>query len=59
MGLEKIKLGGVNWIHLAWDRERHWASGNAVMNIRVPYLAKRTANFSRRTFPHGGIYPRL
>jgi hypothetical protein len=32
--------GGVEWIHLAQDRDRWWAVVNAVMNLRV--LAPRT-----------------
>jgi hypothetical protein len=27
--------GGVEWIHLAQDRERWWAVVSAVMNLRV------------------------
>jgi hypothetical protein len=27
--------GGVEWIHLAQDRDRRWAVVNAVMNLRV------------------------
>jgi hypothetical protein len=27
---------GVNWIHLAQDRDQRWALVNTVMNLRVP-----------------------
>jgi hypothetical protein len=33
-------VGGVEWIHLAQDRDRWWAVVNAVMNLRV--LAPRS-----------------
>jgi hypothetical protein len=35
MDLRKIGLGGVEWIHLAQDRDRWRAVVNAVMNLRV------------------------
>jgi hypothetical protein len=40
MDLEEIDLGGVEWIHLAQDRDRWRALVNAVMNLRV--LAPRS-----------------
>jgi hypothetical protein len=33
--LREIGCGGVEWIHLAQDRDRWWAVVNAVMNLRV------------------------
>jgi hypothetical protein len=38
--LREIGWGGVEWIHLAQDRDRWWAVVNAVMNVRV--LAPRS-----------------
>jgi hypothetical protein len=35
MDLKKIGLGGVEWIHLAQDRDQWRAVVNAVMNLRV------------------------
>jgi hypothetical protein len=35
MDLREIDLGGVEWIHLAQDRDRWRAVVNAVMNLRV------------------------
>jgi hypothetical protein len=35
MDLEEIGWGGVEWIHLAQDRDRWRALVNAVMNLRV------------------------
>jgi hypothetical protein len=40
MDLEEIGWGGVEWIHLAQDRDRWRALVNAVMNLRV--LAPRS-----------------
>jgi hypothetical protein len=34
MDLKKIKWKGVDWIHLAQDRDRWWALVNTVMNRR-------------------------
>jgi hypothetical protein len=36
MDLEEIGFGGVDWIHLAQDRDRWWALVKTVMNLRVP-----------------------
>jgi hypothetical protein len=35
MDLREIGWGGVEWIHLAQDRDHWWAVVNAVMNLRV------------------------
>jgi hypothetical protein len=35
MDLREIGWGGVEWIHLAQDRDRWQAFVNAVMNLRV------------------------
>jgi hypothetical protein len=35
MDLREIGWGGVEWIHLAQDRDRWWAVVSAVMNLRV------------------------
>jgi hypothetical protein len=36
MYLRKIGLRGVDWIHLAQDRDQWWALMNTVKNLRVP-----------------------
>jgi len=36
MDLNEIGCGGVDWIHLAQDRDQWWALVNTVMNARVP-----------------------
>jgi hypothetical protein len=36
LDLRQIRFGGVDWIHLARDRDRLWALVNTVMNLRVP-----------------------
>jgi hypothetical protein len=37
--LKKIGWEGVDWIHLAQDRNWWWALVNMVMNFRTPYKA--------------------
>jgi hypothetical protein len=36
MDLREIGWEGVNWIHLAQDRDQWWALVNTVMNLWVP-----------------------
>jgi hypothetical protein len=36
MDLREVGLKGVDWIHLAQDRDRLWALVNTVMNLLVP-----------------------
>jgi hypothetical protein len=36
MGMQEVKLGGMDWIKLAQDRSRWLELVNAVMNLRVP-----------------------
>jgi hypothetical protein len=40
--LQEVEWGGMDWIDLAWDRDRWLALVNIVMDLRVPY---RAANF--------------
>jgi hypothetical protein len=35
--LEEIEWGGMDWIHLDYDRNQWSSLVNAVMNLRVPY----------------------
>jgi hypothetical protein len=35
MALRETSWGGVEWIHLAQDRDHWWALVNAVMNLRI------------------------
>jgi len=36
MEVRKIVWEGVEWIHLAWERDQWRAVVNMVMNLRVP-----------------------
>jgi hypothetical protein len=36
MDLREIGWEGVDWIHLAWDRDQWTALVNTVMNLRAP-----------------------
>ena len=36
MDLLKVGCGGMDWIKLAWDRDRWRALANVVMNLWVP-----------------------
>jgi hypothetical protein len=39
MDLREIRREGVDWIHLAQNRDNWWALANTVMNLRVPQKA--------------------
>jgi hypothetical protein len=58
MDLRKIEWDGMDWIDLAQDRDQWMALVNAVMNLRVPYNARKFLNsctigsFSRRAQLH-------
>ena len=34
--IQEVRLGGMDWIDLAQDKDRWWALVNAVMNLRLP-----------------------
>jgi len=34
--LQEVGCGGMDWIHLAQDRDRWWALVNVVMNLWFP-----------------------
>jgi hypothetical protein len=36
MDLREIGWEGVDWIHLAQDRDQWWTLVNTVMNLRIP-----------------------
>jgi hypothetical protein len=36
MDLKEIIWKGIDWIHLAVDRNQWWTAVNMVMNLRVP-----------------------
>jgi hypothetical protein len=36
INLKETGWGGMDWIHLAQDRDQWWALVNTVMNLRVP-----------------------
>jgi hypothetical protein len=36
MDLTEIRYEGVDWIHMAEDRDQWWALVNVVMNFQVP-----------------------
>jgi len=40
MDLPKVECWGMDWIDLAYDRDRLRALGNAITNFGVPYNAR-------------------
>jgi hypothetical protein len=59
IGLRETGWEGVEWIHLAQDRDQWQAFMNMVMNIWVPqkvesfFTSQVTISFSSRTLLHG------
>jgi hypothetical protein len=59
MGLQEVGFGGMDWIELAYDRDRWPALVNVVIYLRVPYYAGnfltscKPVSFSRWTLLHG------
>jgi hypothetical protein len=53
---------GVDWIHLAEDRDQWWVLVNTIMNLQVPYKARNfltswaNISFLRRAPLHGVCY---
>jgi len=58
MNLTEIRLDGVDWVHLAQDRDQWRSLVNTVMNLQVTYKAGNFLTiwvaviFSRRTLLH-------
>jgi len=59
MYLQDVRWVGMDWIDLAWDRDRWRALIDVVMNLRVPentgnfFTSLEQVNFSKRTLLHG------
>jgi hypothetical protein len=59
MNLREIGCRGVDWFHLAQDRDQWWALVNTVMDFQVPFKvgnflgSQAIISFSRRTMLHG------
>jgi hypothetical protein len=55
-GLKDLECDGVDWIHLAQDRDVR-ALLNTIMNLRFPHNVGKTRlttiSFSRKILPHG------
>jgi hypothetical protein len=57
--ITEIGWEGVDWMHLAQERNSWWAVVNTVINLRVPQNAGNfltspvTVSFLRRTLLHG------
>jgi hypothetical protein len=59
MVLQEVVCDGIDWIDLAWDRNRWHALVNAVMDLRVPQdvgnflTIREPVSFSRSILLHG------
>jgi hypothetical protein len=64
MDLQEVRLGRIDWIDLAQNRDRQWALVNAVPKLWVLYNAgnfltsREPDTFSRRTLLHAVVKER-
>jgi hypothetical protein len=64
MNLRETGWEGVDWIHLAEERDQWWAVVNTVMNLQIPQKVKLSLcltkhNAMKTNWGSGGIAPRI